>query len=263
MAERATLAVVHEEPDADRVVSASDTRPGGFGAVGGQVSDRPGDDGRTRSVGPPAFTGTISDRLAATDGEPLGHTVGPAEGVDMAVEFEGKVLDVDPAETAAAILAAGGRHRGEMLLRRYVYDIVPGDTTRWIRLRDNGSVATLAVKEIAHDGVDGTVETEIVVDDFDTAAVLLARAGHIAKSYQENRRDSYSLDEVRLEIDSWPLIPPYLEIEGDTAGAVHDTARRLGIDPDRLTGENTTKVYARYGIDLTAFSRLDFNLTGP
>jgi hypothetical protein len=32
---------------------------------------------------------------------------------------------------------------------------------------------------------------------------------------QENRRTSFELDGVCLELDEWPMIPPYLEIEGD------------------------------------------------
>lgn len=177
----------------------------------------------------------------------------------MAVEYEAKILDIDPTETARVILAAGGTHVGDRLMRRHVYDIVSGDDTRWIRLRDNGTTTTLAVKQIAHDGIDGTSETEVTVDDFATTDELLRLIGYTAKSYQENRRSSYRLDAVSLEIDTWPRIPSYLEIEGDDADAVLATARRLGFTDDRLTSENTTKVYARYGIDLTAIPELRFD----
>ena len=117
---------------------------------------------------------------------------------------------------------------------------------------------TLTVKEIEHDGIDGTTETEVVVGDFETANELLRRMGFEAKSYQENRRESFELAGARLEIDRWPLIPPYLEIEGDSQQHVVEVAGMLGIPEDRLTGENTVKVYARYGIDLGSIRDLRF-----
>jgi len=37
-----------------------------------------------------------------------------------------------------------------------------------------------------------------------------------------------------------------------------EVAETLGYSEDQLTGENTTKVYARYGIDLAQHTRLEF-----
>jgi adenylate cyclase, class 2 len=173
-------------------------------------------------------------------------------------EFEAKALGVDPEEMAERIKEAGGTHVAERLMRRYVYDIRPGEAGRWIRLRDTGSEVTLCVKEITSDAIDGTRETEVIVSDFDTTHTLLERLGYQAKAYQENRRSSWLLDGIRLEIDSWPLIPPYLEIEGDDAEQVWAAADRLSVSRAELTSENTTKVYARYGIDLEAIPDLRF-----
>jgi adenylate cyclase class 2 len=176
----------------------------------------------------------------------------------MPIEFEAKVLDVEPDGLADDILRAGGRRVGYRLMRRYVYDIQAGDGSRWIRLRDSGTAVTLTVKEIAHDGIDGTTETEVLVGDFEATNELLGRIGFVPKSYQENRRASFELQGAELEIDWWPLIPPYLEIEGRSRGHVVEVGNVLGIPEDRLTGENTVKVYARYGIDLTAIPDLRF-----
>jgi adenylate cyclase class 2 len=139
-----------------------------------------------------------------------------------------------------------------------VYDIIPGDESRWVRLRDTGKEVTLTVKEIAHDGIDGTSEVEIVVSDFDATNLLLPKLGFKPKSYQENRRTSFILAGARLEIDHWPLIDPYLEIEGDSREQVIEVANLLGFDEAQLTGENTIKIYARNGIDLNKISALCF-----
>ncbi|MFF0963753.1 class IV adenylate cyclase [Streptomyces sp. NPDC003703] len=176
-----------------------------------------------------------------------------------AIEYETKALDIDPSDIAHRILAAGGAETtGRRLMRRYVYDTVPAVAGRWVRLRDTGDGATLCVKQIATDEVDGTRETEVTVGDFEEAAELLRLAGLTPRGYQENRRTSYALGAVRLEIDEWPLIPPYLEIEGDSERAVWEAAEALGLERAGLTSVNTTKVYHRYGIDLEAIADLRF-----
>jgi adenylate cyclase class 2 len=63
---------------------------------------------------------------------------------------------------------------------------------------------------------------------------------------------------ARLEIDRWPRIPPYLEIEAESRDDVVRVAGVLGYAADDLTGENTVKVYARYGIDLGTIADLRF-----
>lgn len=177
----------------------------------------------------------------------------------MQTEYEAKALDIDPEATAARILELGGEDFGETLQRRHVYDVIPPDPNKWLRLRDQGDgIVTLTVKAIEHDGIDGTLEVEETVTSFDNTAALLVHMGFHARGYQENRRHSFKLGEVQLEIDTWPGIPAYLEIEGSNPEEVTAAARKLGIDPEHLTSENTTKVYARYGIDLNAARELRF-----
>lgn len=181
----------------------------------------------------------------------------------MPTEYEAKVLDIAMDEIRELITSRGGEQIGPTkLMRRYVYDIEPGDMSRWVRLRDTGGEVTLTVKEIKDDGITGTEETEVVVSDFDDTNTLLGKLGYFAKSYQENRRTSFTLDGAALEIDEWPLIPAYLEIEGDSLDHVLRVARRLGFEEHQLTGENTIKVYARYDIDLPSITDLRFT-TAP
>lgn len=176
----------------------------------------------------------------------------------MPIEHEGKILDIDPAVVEQTILDKGGQKLGEKLMRRYVYDIVPGDMSKWIRLRDTGQETTLTLKEIKSDAIDGTHETEVVVDSFEETNALLGMLGFTARSYQENKRVSFVLDGAEIEIDSWPRIPTYLEIEAGSAEEVIRIAAVLGFAAEDLTGENTMKVYDRYGIDLAAISELRF-----
>ncbi|WP_039798201.1 class IV adenylate cyclase [Nocardia araoensis] len=176
----------------------------------------------------------------------------------MPIEHEAKILDIDPDAIAQHIIDKGGRKLGEHFMRRYVYDIAPGDASKWIRLRDNGRGTTLAVKHITSDAIDGTHEVEVSVDDFATTNALLEMLGFAAKSYQETKRISFALDGAQLEIDTWPRIPPYLEIEAATKDDVIRIAGLLGYTEADLTGENTIKIYARHGIDLDTVRELRF-----
>ncbi|MGW3074773.1 class IV adenylate cyclase [Kitasatospora sp. NPDC001132] len=174
-----------------------------------------------------------------------------------AIEFEAKVLNIEPEAMRALLAEAGAEHLADRFQRRYVYDI-PGRPGAWVRLRDTGTDVTLCVKEIHSDAIDGVTETETAVGDFDSMNALLGKLGYQPKAYQENRRSSWRLAGAAVEIDHWPLIPPYLEIEGDSAEHVHATALALKLPLEELTSENTTKVYRRYGIDIESIPRLTF-----
>jgi adenylate cyclase class 2 len=174
------------------------------------------------------------------------------------IEHEAKILNIDPDATERLILDKGGQKLGERFMRRYVYDITPGDQSKWIRLRDTGDEITLTVKQITSDAIDGTHEIEVGVDDFAATNALLGVMGFTAKSYQETKRTSFILDGAQVEIDTWPQIPPYLEIEAGSKDEVIRVAGLLGYTEADLTGENTIKIYARYGIDLNTVPALRF-----
>ncbi|MFD9547112.1 class IV adenylate cyclase [Nocardia salmonicida] len=176
----------------------------------------------------------------------------------MPIEHEAKILDIDPDTIERLILDKGGHKLGERFMRRYVYDVTAGVDGKWIRLRDDGKRTTLAVKEITSDAIDGTHEVEVCVDDFAATNALLEVMGFSAKSYQETKRTSYTLDGAELELDTWPGIPPYLEIEAATKADVIRVAELLGYTEADLTGENTIKIYARHGIDLNTIRELRF-----
>ena len=133
---------------------------------------------------------------------------------------------------------------------RYVYDYIPKIDGKWIRLRTNGDKTTLTIKNIVSSQIDGTQELEVVVDDFEKTNLVLNELGFVAKGYQENRRRQYILDGVEIDIDSWPLIPTYLEIEGKSEQDVYQVLEKLGISRDSATSRDVEGIYLDYGYDL-------------
>lgn len=173
-------------------------------------------------------------------------------------EYELRVLEVDTTKLIEKLEKLGAKKIGEYNFRRHVFESVPPVSGRWVRLRSNGSETTLTVKQIENDEVDGTIEWETRVDDFDEALKILEKIGLSSKGYQENRRIEYELQGVQVCIDSWPKIPAYLEIEGKSKEEVLDTAMKLGFGKKDITGINTEKIYLKYGIDISKKADLTF-----
>ena len=177
----------------------------------------------------------------------------------MQTEFEVKILDIDVPKMISKLSVLGAKKIGEKFQKRFVYDFDPSKENSWIRLRTDGTKTTMAIKEIQNDNIDGTKELEINVDDFKKTNLFLEKLGYVAKGYQENRRISYILDDVEIEIDFWPKIPPYLEIEARSAEEVEMMIEKLGFDRSQAISIGVRKVYKKYSIDIYSIKELKFN----
>lgn len=63
---------------------------------------------------------------------------------------------------------------------------------------------------------------------------------------------------VQVVIDRWPKLKPYIEIEGNSAEEVINTAKLLGYTEDDLTMKNTAELYQDVGIDIEKTLELTF-----
>ncbi len=180
----------------------------------------------------------------------------------MKIEYEVHILDINVKEIVSKLNKIGAKKIAERNQRRYVYDLGIDDDNglgKWIRLRDNGEKITLAVKEISHKGIDGTKEHEVEVKDFEETNKLLNSIGFFARAYQENKRISYVFDGVEIEIDSWPKIPTFLEIEGKSEEDVKRVVELLGFKFDELVHYGVNDIYHHYGINIKDFKELKFD----
>ena len=79
-----------------------------------------------------------------------------------------------------------------------------------------------------------------------------------SRGYQENKRTQYILNGVEIDIDSWPMIPTYVEIEGKNEEEVMNTLEILELPKDKVTTLDVDSVYKKYGIDLKDIKVLKF-----
>ncbi len=175
------------------------------------------------------------------------------------IEYEVRVLEIDVDKVKEKLKKLGAVLVEDVFQKRYVYDFIPAVPKKWIRLRTNGIKTTLTIKNVESSKIDGTRELEIVVDDFDTANEILFEMGYKPRGIQENKRIKYDLNGVEVDIDTWPGIPTYLEIEGSCEREVFDTLDMLGIARDRATSLDVQGIYEKiYHIDLEKNCNLSF-----
>ena len=174
----------------------------------------------------------------------------------MNIEYEVRVLDINREEILEKLKKLEAIFKWEKLQQRYVYDFNPVLKNKWIRLRTNGLKTTLTIKEIKSHDIDGTKELEIVVDDFDKTNEMLEVLGYKHRNYQENKRCKYELNGVEVDIDDWPLIPTYLEIEGSSEEDVYKIIKLLDIDESKVTSKDVTTIYSDYGYDILKIKEL-------
>lgn len=167
----------------------------------------------------------------------------------MHTEYEVRILEIDHDEMVKKLEDLKALKKFSALQRRYVYDFNPVKESSWIRLRSNGKETTLTIKDIEAKTVDGTKELEIVVDDFDKTNLILEKLGYKNRGYQENKRMQYILDGVEIDLDKWPLIPEYMEIEGKDEESVYKTLEKLGIEKDKIVTLDVSSIYNKYGYD--------------
>lgn len=184
-------------------------------------------------------------------------------------EIEVKFLNIDPASIENKLTTIGAERIFEKLYRRRIFDYPDLRLHKkgaWIRLRDEGEKITLAYKErIGMKTFDGTTdddsmeEIEINVNDFDKTAELLNKAGFIEKFYQENKRIRYQLNDIEFDIDFWPQLDHYLEIEAPSWEKIDEAIKLLELDPKDKRILSASQIYKLKGIEDINYKEITFN----
>jgi len=148
-------------------------------------------------------------------------------------EIEVRFLEIDKDALVARLGELGAEDTGETMLSEVIcYDeaLHWRDEQKFIRLRKKGDVVHCTYKDQSVNTIDGTEEIEIEVSDMAQAELLLERMGYPAYRHQEKKRHTFILDGVFVEIDTWPKIPTYVELEGGSEQALREVAEKLGFD---------------------------------
>lgn len=150
----------------------------------------------------------------------------------MKHEYEAKFLAVDVEGLRAKLTELGAvLSFSRTLLTRKIFENDSLTRGAWVRLRDEGSRCTLTLKQVTDaTTIDGTTEIETTVGDVHAMGEILVELGLRQVRYQENYREEWQFGEVVFDLDTWPGLPTFLEIEGPSEAAVRLAAARLDLD---------------------------------
>lgn len=181
-------------------------------------------------------------------------------------EIEVKFLNIDKTELEKQLLDIGATKVGEFFYKRQVFDYPDmrlDQQGAWVRLRDEGEKIMLSYKQrLGMQGTSGNdagmKEIEFAVPDFEQTASFLYALGLVNKFYFENRRTRYVKDGIEFDIDQWPLLEPYLEIEADSWEKIDVAIGWLRFNKADAKKFSTTQVYKLAGINDKDYSKLTF-----
>lgn len=104
-------------------------------------------------------------------------------------------------------------------------------------------------------------ETEMQVPSMEEANNFLEALGISHKCYLEKKRTTYELNNHLIEIDTWPKIPTYFELEGKDERDIEETLNLLGysMKDKNVVSCIVDEIYEMYGFQKTTnFKELKF-----
>ncbi len=174
-------------------------------------------------------------------------------------ELETKVLDINKEEIIQKLKELGAEEESEVLTRRWVFDI-ESENIEFIRLRSDGKkhFLTYKYKTLGSVEVGRTEEIEVEVLDFDKTAEILRKLKFKRVFYQETKRHAFHLNEAEITIDTWPKIPPYMEIEAQTEEKIQEILKLLDLEGKDAGDYDIFDIYQKNSLDLHSFEELKF-----
>jgi adenylate cyclase class 2 len=179
-------------------------------------------------------------------------------------EIEVRFLEIDKAQLIQKLNALGATDLGEEHLTETIFydkDLTwKNGGKKIVRVRTNSKHSKVTYKHHFEDSATGTTEYEITVDNPQMAHLFLEAVGLVAFRNQEKKRHTFQLDDVTFDIDTWPKIPTYVELEGPTEESLKEMVKKLDLDWNEVTFENPrTVIENKYNIPVGEMKYFTFD----
>jgi uncharacterized protein (UPF0371 family) len=87
---------------------------------------------------------------------------------------------------------------------------------------------------------------------------ILEELGYKKRSVQENKRIRYILNDVEIDIDTWPHLNTYVEFESDSLDKIKEVINLLGFDYNDAVTDDADDIYMSLGYTREDLNNLKF-----
>lgn len=178
------------------------------------------------------------------------------------IEIEARFLEVDTEKVIKKLIGLAAVDKGEVLLKETIFydkDLLWREEGKYARLRSIKDNHVFTYKHIKSDSIDGAEEVEFSVSDPDQLQSFLNILDLVSFRTQEKRRHTFMLDNVTVDIDQWPMIPAYVELEGSSETDIKNVASKLDFDWDKAVFIDARKIIESYSIDVSKMKTFTFD----
>lgn len=165
-------------------------------------------------------------------------------------EIEVRFLEINREQLIARLLELKAEDLGDDLLEEVIFydkDLQwQKGNRKLVRIRKTKNGTFLTYKHQEFDTATGTEEIEFEIKDAQKAESLLERVGLVAFRHQQKKRRSFKFGRVLVDIDDWPRVPTYVELEGESEKDLKDAAAKLNLDWGKAVFENSRIVIEKY-----------------
>jgi len=168
-------------------------------------------------------------------------------------EIELKILNIDVAAITKKLIHMGATQYPEqrIIAKHFDFpDLRLKKKGEVFRIRTVGDTVEVCYKHSHEDDADFCAgqEEQTEVTDFDAMVTIIEQLGMFCRIYHEKKRTSFKKDNLKFEIDTYPDIPAYLEIEGER-DAIKAAIKELGYAMKDTTSLRARQVIESYGAD--------------
>lgn len=180
----------------------------------------------------------------------------------MNTEVEARFLDINKQQLTEQLAALGATDKGEVTLTEIIFYDQENkwpDEGRFVRIRSTGDTTKLTYKHNQAQTIDSAREIEFAVPDAKLAEQFLEAIGLVSFRHQEKKRHTFKKDGVTIDIDTWPKVPTYVELEGPSEEAIKSVAQALGFKwEDAVFDDARAVIQGRYGIPMGSLKWFTF-----
>ena len=163
-------------------------------------------------------------------------------------EVETKVLGVDPEIVKRKMETLGSKfvQQEDLFVDWFRFPgVLDGEDPWYLRVRSYGSGKV----EVTWKGKSESLgisrrhkEINLIVSNHEDAKDLFESIGLVCYAHQEKKRISWEFEDWRFDLDTYPKMPPYLEIEGKDEGHIQEIIDKLDLKKFTNSSEGEKKI---------------------